>query len=147
MLSRWRPGQLYIRSRKKPSGDERWISRSPADVLAIEVKRANKTGIVALAARAALEQYPVPHDEYSYQGDENTLRNINCRVSEVEFNAWREGLLQHAREIVRLPHVTAAIEFLARLLDGSGKKSFPASEVRHVLRTMKRMRTRRSPNG
>jgi hypothetical protein len=123
--------------------------RSAEELRKMARERLPRHAVVALAARALCSSMEfrtasgrrLPPSKLGYDGDEKIVKDVARQLGIKGFAAWREQMLDHARDIVALPHVARAVQWVARNLEtecqihamkrGTGRLS--AKDVRWIL--------------
>jgi len=93
--------------------------------------------IISAASRVAVDTLirPGAHPETAYSDDEDCLKEISNELGVTDFQDWRSGILERAREIVSIGFIRAAILRIADELQAAPLEDGLIGEhVREVLR-------------
>jgi hypothetical protein len=102
-----------------------------------ETRQLTEHAITTAAARVAVDTLvrPGAHPEMAYTDDENCLREIADELKVSDFQEWRLGVVERAREIVSIGSVREAILRVADDLQATPlKDGLTGEQVRQVLR-------------
>jgi hypothetical protein len=93
--------------------------------------------IISAAARVAVDDLirPGAHPETAYSDDEDCLKEIAGELEITDFQPWRAGVLERAREIISIDYVRVAIRRVAGNLQAAPlEDGLTGEQVREVLR-------------
>lgn len=94
--------------------------------------------VICAAARVAVDELirPGAHRDDAYTDDEECLKEIAGKLGITDFQMWRLGVVERAREIVGHDYVRAAIRCIAdELRDAPLEDGLTGARVVEVLRT------------